>query len=202
MNSLILQETALSVGTGSLLLFMLATLDTVTVSAEEHSSRPCNSSEARAFDFWIGNWRIEQQILHRDGTWLAFDAESSVAPALDGCALVEHWEGSVQFFWEDMHQPSQMKGLSVRAYDPQTQKWYIHWMDTLTPHFGGAYAGNFAEGRGTFFREWEMAEGTRVGRITFSDITADSVQWELAVSSDEGRNWTSLWVMNMHRSPD
>ena len=186
----------------AMILVVSAALAASVVFADEHSSHPCTSPEARAFDFWIGDWRIEQQILNADGTWLAFDATSTVAPALDGCALVEHWEGRVQFFWEAMQHPEPMKGLSVRAYDPQTQKWHIHWMDTRTPHFGGAYAGNFDEGQGRFFREWETPQGIRTGRITFSDITVDSVKWELAVSTDEGLNWTTLWVMKMHRAQD
>lgn len=187
--------------TGMLLLALFAGASTGTVSANEGSSGPCVSPEARAFDFWIGDWRIEQQILAEDGSWLSFDATSSVAPAIDGCALVEHWEGEVQFFWEGMQQPAPMKGFSVRAYDPQTQKWYIHWMDTRTPHFGGAYVGNFDQDKGSFFREWETSEGKRTGRITFSDITVDSVTWELAVSTDEGQNWTPLWIMRMYRRP-
>jgi hypothetical protein len=186
----------------STILIVSAALAALTVSADEHSARPCASPEARDFDFWVGDWRIEQQILSPDGTWMPFAATSSVAPALGGCALVEHWEGRVQFFWEEMREPVQMKGLSVRAYDPQTKKWYIHWMDTRTPHFGGPYAGNFNAGQGRFFREWESPQGLRTGRITFSDITADSVKWELAVSNDEGQSWTPLWVMRMYRTQD
>ena len=160
----------------------------------------CNSPEARAFDFWIGEWNIRQKILKQDGTWLNFDAKTSVSPTLDGCAILEHWEGMVQFFWESMQSAEQMKGLSVRAYDPKTDKWYIHWMDSHTPHFGNPYSGGFERGKGEFFRKWETPQGKRMGRITFSDITPDSVHWDLAVSSDEGQSWTTLWIMEMVRS--
>lgn len=183
---------------GPLLQFALLAIASPGIGAEIPQS--CASPEARAFDFWIGDWRIEQQILQPDGTWLTLEARTSVSPVLDGCALVEHWEGEVQFFWEGMDQPEPMTGLSVRAYDPQSAKWYIHWMDTRTPHFGGAYTGNFRDGRGIFTREWETPQGERLGRITFSEITPRSVTWELAVSSDDGKNWTTLWIMNMERS--
>lgn len=160
----------------------------------------CISPEARAFDFWIGEWNIQQKILEQDGTWLEFDAKTSVSPALDGCAILEHWEGTVQFFWEGMQSAEQMKGLSVRAYDPGTGKWYIHWMDSRTPRFGIPFIGSFENGKGEFFRAWETTQGKRIGRITFSDITSASVHWDLAVSSDEGQNWSTIWIMEMNRS--
>lgn len=159
----------------------------------------CDSPEAREFDFWIGNWNIRQKILRQDGSWLELYAKTSVSPALDGCILIEHWEGNVQFFWEGMQSVEAMKGLSVRSYDPNTGKWFIYWMDSRTPHFGTPYTGNFREGTGEFFSEWETPQGQRMGRITFSDMTPDSVHWELAISSDEGQTWSTIWVMEMER---
>ena len=158
------------------------------------------SAEARAFDFWIGDWSIQQKILNQDGTWLQFEAKTSVTPALDGRALIEHWEGSVQFFWEGMQTPQPMQGLSVRSYDAQAGRWHIHWMDSRNPSFGAPYVGGFDEGKGEFFREWETPQGKRLGRITFSDITSSSVHWELAVSSDEGQTWSVLWIMDMEKT--
>ena len=160
----------------------------------------CDSPEAREFDFWIGDWTIEQQILGQDGTWLSFDARTSVSSTLEGCAIIEHWQGTVQFFWEGMDAPEPMSGLSVRAYDPDTDAWYISWMDTRTPRFGGPYVGGFDGSRGEFLREWETEQGKRSGRITFSNITSDSVDWELAISSDEGDSWSTVWIMKMYRT--
>jgi hypothetical protein len=171
-------------------------------SAAESSPESAHDLEAgaSAFDFWIGEWDIRQQILKTDGSWHAFDAHTSVAPAIEGRALVEHWKGEVQFFWEGMTEPQTIEGLSVRAYDKKRGEWMIHWMDSRNPSFGNPYVGNFADGRGEFFREWSTPQGNRVGRIVFSDITPDSVRWELAVSSDDRKSWTTLWVMEMRRA--
>lgn len=171
-----------------------------TRPASARESSACSDPKARAFDFWIGEWDIRQEILRRDGTWIELPAQTSVATSLDGCALIEHWHGRVQFFWEGMQEPQEISGLSVRAYDPETAKWYIHWMDTRTPRFGTPYAGNFADGRGEFFREIETANGRRLGRITFSGIADDSVHWDLAVSADQGKTWRTLWKMAMRRA--
>lgn len=163
---------------------------------------PCTSPEARGFDFWIGDWTIEQKIRLRDGSWLTLPARTSVSRALDGCALVERWEGEVQFFWEGMVEPERIAGLSVRAYDPAAGEWRIHWMDTRSPRFGPPYSGGFRDGRGEFTREVQTADGSRLTRITFSGIRDDSVHWELAVSNDGGGTWSVLWTMAMRRAAD
>ena len=160
---------------------------------------PCQEPEAHAFDFWLGNWAIQQRILQQDGSWLELPATTSVSRALDGCALVERWEGRVLFFWEGMHEAAPMQGLSVRAWDPAAGVWRIHWMDTRSRAFGAPYVGGFADRRGVFYREWDTPQGHRKGRITFSDVSSDSVTWALAVSRDDGRTWTTLWTMAMRR---
>ncbi|HXI21555.1 MAG TPA: hypothetical protein VNH46_10740, partial [Gemmatimonadales bacterium] len=147
----------------------------------------------------IGDWDIRQRILSRDGTWLELPARTSVTPALDGCALVEHWQGEVQFFWEGMQRPEPMRGLSVRAWDPTERRWKIYWMDTRSPRFGSPYSGVFDGGRGEFFREWDAPSGHRLGHITFRPVAPDSVLWELAVSADRGQSWQTIWTMAMHR---
>ena len=187
-------------------LLLLATLTVPAQDAAEALTRagaqpsaPCTQPAARAFDFWIGDWDVRQQILRQDGTWLAVPARTSVAPTLDGCALIERWEGRVAFFWEGMDEPAPMKGLSVRAFDPRAGKWFIHWMDTRSPRFGTPYAGNVVNGHGEFFREIETPAGPRVGRITFSALSADAVDWALAISNDGRETWQTLWTMNMQR---
>lgn len=167
----------------------------------DERAKACTGPEARAFDFWIGEWDIVQRFLRQDGTWLELPARTSVTTTLDGCALVEHWSGDVLFFWEGMQKPEPMKGFSVRAYDPESGAWNIHWMDTRSPTFGSPYVGTIQAGRGEFFREWQTPQGRRVGRITFSEGRQNSVNWALAISSDERRTWQTIWSMAMRRRP-
>lgn len=178
---------------------IIATLVIAASDGAAQAVDSCRAPEAHAFDFWIGEWTVEQRILRADGGWHHFEATTAVLPALDGCALIEHWRGTVQFFWEGMERPDSMVGLSVRAYDPSSNSWRIHWMDTRTPRFDTPYVGRFTGNRGEFFREWEGPQGTRVGRITFVNVAPDSVRWELAISSDGRASWSTLWTMDMHR---
>lgn len=161
----------------------------------------CDSPQAHQFDFWLGRWKIDQKILSADGSWLELPARTSVSSALEGCALVEHWKGKVKFFWEGMKTIEPMEGLSVRAYDPQSGKWRIHWMSSRTPRFGTAFEGGFQNGAGKFFSTRQGPRGKQLSRITFSNITRNSVHWDLAVSSDDGKTWKTIWIMEMRR-PD
>ena len=178
---------------------VIAGLLSAIVSSMAQSTAECGGPQARAFDFWIGEWDIRQRILQEDGTYVELPAKTSVSVALDGCALIEHWEGEVEFFWEGMQEPESLKGLSVRAYDPRETKWLIHWMDTRSRRFDVPYVGEFVDGRGEFYRESETADGTRVDRITFSDISPDSLSWSLYVSTDGRQSWTTVWMMEMLR---
>ncbi|KAA0226049.1 hypothetical protein EDS67_21025 [candidate division KSB1 bacterium] len=184
------------------LLFAFASLFAVAPAlAQTGSAFPpaCQSAEARQFDFWLGEWNIVQEILQADGTWLKLDAATKVSRALDGCALLESWEGKVLFFWEGMKTAELLRGMSVRAYDAEKKKWSLHWMDTRHPQFA-VFEGSFANGIGTFLRATTTAQHQpRLTRIMFSEITASSVRWELAISTDAGANWQPLWVMNMQR---
>ena len=152
-----------------------------------------------AFDFWIGDWNISQKILQKNGSYIETKATTSVSSILDGDALIEHWKGDVKFFWEGMNEVEPMKGFSIRYFDPGTKKWNIRWMDTSTRKLGEAFTGNFKEGKGEFFLERETKRGKSINRITFSNITNNSVDWDLAVSNNNGKTWTKIWIMNMTR---
>jgi Protein of unknown function (DUF1579) len=162
----------------------------------------CLAPEHHQFDFWIGDWAIKQKILKADGSWFEADATTKVAPILGGCALVEHWKGDVLFFWEGMEKAEPLQGFSVRAYDPKTKQWVLSWMDSRHPRFG-EFVGGFTDGRGEFFRKSPAKDGKQTTtRITFSDITPTSLHWDLAVSSDDGKTWRTLWIMEMTRQKD
>jgi hypothetical protein len=90
--------------------------------------------------------------------------------------------------------PEPRKAPSVRAYDPVGGKWHIHWIDTHGRKFIPVFSGVFAGGRGEFFAD--LGGGVR-SRITFRDITPDSVIWESAI--EEAGGWRPIWVMDMRR---
>jgi hypothetical protein len=105
----------------------------------------------------------------------------------------------VKFFWAGMKHTKPLEGFSIRYYDIKDKKWHIRWMDNLNPTLGDGLTGNFRNGRGEFFHERNTGKGKQLSRITFSDITKNSFHWDLSISSDKGRTWTNIWIMEMKR---
>ena len=167
--------------------------------AAQGTPAPCEGPGARDFDFWIGEWAVTQEIRSETGAWETYAARSTVTPALDGCALVERWQGTVRFFWEGMGEPEAIEGLSVRAPGADGA-WRIHWMDSRSPGFGEPWVGGFDAGEGTFLRPYSAPGGGEgLNRIRFFDVGEHTVEWELAVSPDGGTTWTPLWRMHFER---
>ncbi len=186
-------------------MFCLLIIAQSSMAAQNNSAEDtlaCNSLESKQFNFWIGDWDIHQKILNKDGTWLETNAFTSVKPILNGCALEEHWEGDVKFFWSGMQNIKHMKGFSIRYYNLKKKEWSIHWLDNNSLNMGAGVSGNFKNGKGEFFSEPNNANGNSTSRITFSNITKNSVHWDLAFSKDNGKTWTTIWIMAMKRHKD
>ena len=182
-------------------IYLLLAMFLIFQSAFAQNNSNCTSKEHQEFDFWLGNWNIKQKILKADSSWFESKAKTKVAKILNGCAVQENWEGEVQFFWEGMTKPEKIKALSVRSFGEKTKKWMINWMDTRNPQFSG-FEGNFADGKSEFFRKVAGENGGKgtILRITFSDIKENSVRWDLAVSTDDGKKFTTLWIMEMTKA--
>ncbi len=80
-------------------------------SADANKTDRCTAAEYRQFDFWLGDWD-------------AFDVGSSTPSArtrvdriLDGCVLLEHYEGA------DGHY-----GESFSIYDASRKVWHQSWV--------------------------------------------------------------------------
>jgi hypothetical protein len=163
-------------------------LSTLTLA----QSDDCKNGE---FDFWIGEWNIEQEILNKDGTYSKLAATNSVKKELSGCAIIENWEGDVLFFWEGMSKPEKILGYSIRTFNSADSTWSIYWMDTRTKTLSEPFVGKFSNQIGEFFRE---NEGGR-SKIIFSDINQKIVLWELLLFDKNSHNWVSIWKMKFHK---
>lgn len=158
----------------------------------------CATPEARRFDFWIGEWDVANR--HRnprqpaDTTWYETgDAVDRVYPILDGCAIVEHWEGYLSY--------DHVLGFSVRAWDPEKRAWVIllNWPGKNGPGFS-TLTGTFEDGVGAFYREVRRPDGSSVRvRFRFADVTPESLRWDGYRSTDGGETWTGFWIMDFTR---
>jgi hypothetical protein len=154
--------------------------------------QPCAAPEARAFDFWHGDWTVNNRYLTEDGWVDAGSADVLVYPALGGCVTIEHWDGNLG--------GTEVTGFSARAWDANKAAWVLllNWPAPNRSVFG-TLEGNFRHGRGEFFSTTHDADGNEVRqRYSFADISADSFRWDQAYSPD-GERWRSNWIMEYSR---
>lgn len=144
----------------------------------------------REFDFWVGEWSVQNRHLQPDGTWSSGDVtRARITPVCNGAAILEEWAGPFR--------GSFMNGFSLRAFDSTTQRWdlLLFWTTTGDGTFG-KLAGSFRHGRGEFF----AGGPERMQRYTFSDALPDSVRWDSATSVDGEQTWKTDWIMEFTRT--
>jgi hypothetical protein len=92
------------------------------------------------------------------------------------------------------------RGMSLRTYDPDQDRWSIYWLDSRRPGFlFPPVAGGFDKGIGTFHGDDEHDGRAIRVRFLWSRITPQSARWEQAFSLDEGNSWETNWTMDFTR---
>jgi hypothetical protein len=154
-------------------------------------------SGLRAFDFLVGEWRVQnrrlKERLANNREWVEFDGTCSNRPLMDGWGNVD--ENRINLPGDNY------RGVGLRSYDPKTAQWAIWWVDSRTPH--GAVdppvKGKFVNGVGTFYADDTLRGKPIRVRFTWSKITATSAHWEQAFSPDGGQTWEVNWTMEFQR---
>lgn len=75
---------------------------------------PCAAAAYRAFDFWLGEWRVTLP----DGQ---VAGHNRIEAGQQGCVLVEHWRGS-----------GGGTGTSLSFFEPERQQWRQVWVSPQT----------------------------------------------------------------------
>jgi len=151
--------------------------------------------EERQFDFWVGEWSVQNRALGKDGGWSdAGKSTARIRPILGGRAILEEWDGK-----SGKHQNT--FGISVRYYNAQTSRWVIilNWPNAERAGFSNM-EGSFRHGRAEFFPPSTFdGKPPRATRFTFSDALPDSCRWDMA-SPVEGGGWLTTWIMEFSRT--
>lgn len=152
------------------------------------------SVHEREFDFWIGEWDVNNRKLQRDGSYAdSGKSRAWIRPILGGRAILEEWDGR-------SGQYAKVFGMSVRVYDPTKQRWVIvlNWPSPPNTRFS-QMEGTFRHGRGEFFTPQAFSAAVpRSVRYTFSDGLADSCRWDMAQPTSDG-GWRTNWIMEFSR---
>jgi hypothetical protein len=78
------------------------------------SSSPCGAAAYRKFDFWLGQWEIED---FAGGEPPVDGGDDIITSELGGCAVFENYAGGG------------FVGRSMNTIDPLTGQWHQHWSD-------------------------------------------------------------------------
>lgn len=157
-------------------------------------------SGANDFDFLLGPWNIHNRrwtnALYRDreGVREEFEAlHTGGEKYLDGSVIIDHFEGTL---------PSGEKkhGMTIRAFNEETQQWSLVWLDNRNPPDFRPLVGKFDDGVGIFSQVIEAPDGQPLHmRFTWDEITANTARWQQAYSFDGGKTWETNWVMEFTR---
>lgn len=142
------------------------------VSGADKNSRPCQYDDnARAFDFWAGDWNVYSQG--------GLAGTSHVEVILEGCVVFENWTGNVGG-----------SGKSFNLWDAKKKRWQQTWIDSRGSliEFHGQFA---APGKLVYENDDTAPDGKPIkNRLTFTKLGPDEVRQFWEQSSDGGQTWT------------
>lgn len=187
---------------GTLVFSSLASADTNPANAPVMGKAPAvTDAQARAFDFLMGNWTVENTFLAKrlqhSHEWLRFQAMDVERPLRTGTGNLEYYSTG---HWPDFI------GMSLRLYDPRERRWTIYWSDNrfsagvLQP----PVKGTFDHGHGVFEGPDHFGGTPITVRYTYTWHGSDPshVRWTQAFSLDNGKTWETNWVMEFTRTSE
>lgn len=150
---------------------------------------PCSSPEARQFDFWIGEW---------DLTWPAAQLGGEEGVTGTGTNRIERLFGDCVIEENFATSDGGFLGRSHSVFDQRTEVWCQTWVDNSGGYI--ALSGSYDGDTMTLQTQPNISNGeTRVNRMVFDDITADSLLWRWQSSTDDGSTWADLWNISYRR---
>lgn len=146
------------------------------------NTEACMEGPLAQFGQYIGDWKIEDSTLAKDGSgWTAGDGARWIFTCLgNGTAIQDFWlpaNGAV--------------GTNLRTYDPDSGNWEIAWsVDKL-----GAFSHIRAEqdDGGNIVMHYVDPIPTPLRRITFFPADESGWKWKLEFSNDAGENWLEVY---------
>jgi hypothetical protein len=142
----------------------------------------CHQGSMAQFGRYIGDWRIEDQQLRRDGTgWDPGDGARWIFTCLGhGMAVQDFWipgDGNV--------------GTNLRTWNADTESWDIAWAIDTLPGFAHIQAKQ--EDNGNIVMMYKSPVPDPLRRITFFAPDEDGWDWQLEFSPDDGETWRVVY---------
>jgi hypothetical protein len=141
---------------------------------------PCRATEnARALDFWLGDWRV----VDAEGREVG---RNRIEAGLDGCAVFENWTGT-----------GGGEGHSLFYFDATADRWEQVWVTGDTSRPFGLKRKRMTGGCAPavcFVSELRLADGRPIlDRTILTPLADGRVRQVIAVSADGGQNWRTAF---------
>ena len=148
------------------------------------------------FDFLFGAWTIRNRRLKErlkgSTDWEEFQADYECRPILHGLGNIDQFRTN----WNGRD----FEGLSLRIFNPESQKWSIYWVDNFNPVLQEPLVGAFKGDIGEFYCEDTFDGKSILARFIWTKIDEVNARWEQAFSHDHGESWETNWIMEFRRT--
>ena len=149
-----------------------------------------SSAHDRDWQWLTGSWDVWHRRLKErltgNNEWEEFSGKSAFWSTLGGLGNVD--DNSLEI-------PSgSYRGVSIRAFDPKTQKWAIWWLDGRNPtYIEPPVLGGFEADTGTFIGRDTLRGKPILMRFRWNEVHSQRPWWEQAFSPDDGATWETNW---------
>ncbi len=93
-------------------------------------------------------------------------------------------------------------GLMLYTYNPQSHQWSVYFASSKDGKVGLPNVGEFRNGRGEFFVQDMLSSKSLLNRYVWSQIASNSPHFEESWSSDGGRTWELVRIVDLARVRD
>jgi hypothetical protein len=181
---------------------MLALLFSLGASAQDkqtaNGKKDTNSQidHRHDFDWEIGDWKVHlkrlQHPLTDSKSWVEFEGTAHVRKV---------WNGRANLLELELNGPAgHIEGLSLRLYNPQSERWSVYFATSDDGTLGTPMVGQFQNGRGEF-SDRELLDGKMIDlHFVFSGVTEKSFHGEQSFSADAGQSWETNWIEDFTRA--
>ena len=187
---------------GGLLFILCSTTAFAQTSSESAKSGTQSATVERDgqhdFDWIAGRWKEHTKIRVRSltgpNTWIEFDGTGIAYKIWDGRAMLDESEADTP--------NGHVEGLMLYTYGPQTHQWYIYFASGKDGKIGLPNVGEFKDGRGEFYVQDNLNGRLLLNRYVWSATTSASPHYEESWSSDGGRTWELVRIVDFTRIRD
>ena len=178
------------------LLFSLMAHSQQRLSAKAKEGTSSQITHQHDFDWEIGDWKVHlRRLLHPlsgSNVWAEYQGSAHVRKI---------WNGRANLLELQLNGPAgHIEGLSLRLYNPQSQKWSVYFATSDDATLGTPMVGQFKNSHGEF-SDRELFHGKMIDlHFVFSNVTTRSFHGEQSFSPDGGRNWETNWIEDFTRA--